>query len=230
MSTLSPVGRYGGGRGWRRVRTAITLLIGLGALVGAGFYGYSLSRHDTPSTATSPGPSTSVSTPSSSCSPSPSPSDTASKSTGGSTASPSKHKSSAKTSPVHTSHSPSAESTAGKVPKPKSITLNVYNSTTRKGLARTTSTLLAKRGFTIGNVANDPAPKPVKTVAEVRYGPAGVLAARVVAAEVVGAKLVEDKRTSSDVDLALGAAFKHLASPKEVKAALSPSPTPSPSC
>jgi LytR cell envelope-related transcriptional attenuator len=116
------------------------------------------------------------------------------------------------------------------LPKPKAITLNVYNSTNRNGLARKTANQLASRGFTIGSVKNDPTTRAVKIPAEVRYGPKGALAARVVVAEVIGARLVKDKRTSTDVDIALGAAFQHLASAAQVKAALSPKPSPSSSC
>lgn len=224
MSTLQPLKPYGGGRVWRRVRTTLVLLIGIGALVAAGWEGRSLVKGNTTAT---PAPSTSVSTSASpSCTPSPTPSPTPTP-TVTSSKSSKKHSSAS-----HATHSPSASPTSTALPKPKTITLNVYNSTSRNGLARTTANLLAARGFTIGNVSNDPSPKAVKGFAEVRYGPKGALAARVVAAEVKGAVLVEDKRTSADVDLAVGAAYKHLASPAEVRAALSPSasPTPTPSC
>jgi LytR cell envelope-related transcriptional attenuator len=231
MSTLSPLARYGG-RGHRRLRTALVLLFGLAALAVAGWIGWHLSGHDAKPKA---GPSTTVSAPRNSCSASASASKTGSSSK---SASPSKRAStsksgakasSSKTPKPHPSRSPSP-SAGNKLPKPKAITLNVYNSTTRNGLARKTATLLGDRGFTIGSVKNDPAPKAVKGAAEVRFGPRGALAARVVAAEVQGAKLVEDKRSSADVDIALGAAFKHLASPAQVKAALSPSPSPTKSC
>ena len=125
---------------------------------------------------------------------------------------------------------PSTTRSPKPAPKPKTITVNVYNSTTRSGLARKTADLLHDRGFIIGNVTNDHAPKPVVGIAEVRYGPKGVAAAHVVAAQVVGAKLVEDKRTSADVDLAVGAKYKKLATPAQVKAALSPSAKPTKSC
>jgi hypothetical protein len=215
MSTLSPLGRYGG-RGRRRLRTGLVLLFAVGALVVAGVIGWS-AMHQSDKTA-GPGPST-ASTPNNSCSPSA----TSSSSKSGSRTSTSK---SAK---PHSSRSASP-TTASKLPKPKSITLNVYNSTTRNGLARKTANLLANRGFTIGSVKNDPSTTAVKGPAEVRYGAKGVLAARVVAAEVRGATLVEDKRSSADVDIALGAAFQHLASPAQVKAALSPKASPSSSC
>lgn len=197
MSTLSPVGRYGGGRGNRhRLRTALVLLVGLAALVAAGWFGWAMANRGDDTTAT--GPSTSTSTSASSCAP----------------AAP----------------SPTSTRKPKPPPKPKTITVNVYNSTTRSGLARKTADLLHDRGFMIGNVTNDHAPKPVVGIAEVRYGPKGVPAAHVVAAQVMGAKLVEDKRTSADVDLAVGAKYKKLATPAQVKAAMSPSAKPTTSC
>lgn len=209
MSTLSPVGRSGGNRRWRTIRTALVLLVGLGALVAAGFIGWSLAgRSD--NTASTPTPSTSLS---SSTSQSCTPLAAASSATGTSgTASP------------LTSKSPSA------LPKPKTITVNVYNSTSTGGLARKTANAMSSRGFTIGTVGNDSAPKPVLGVAEVRYGPKGQQQATVVAANVHGAKLVLDKRKTTDVDLAVGAKFKHLATTAQVKEALNPSATATPSC
>jgi hypothetical protein len=173
------------------------LLVGLAALVAAGWFGWAMAnRGDETATGN---PSASVSASTSSCTPPVSPS-------------------------PRTTKSPKPP------PQPKTITVNVYNSTTRSGLARKTADLLHDRGFIIGNVTNDHAPKPVVGVAEVRYGPKGVAAAHVVAAQVVGVVLVEDKRTSTDVDLAVGAKYKKLATPAQVKAALSPSAKPTKSC
>lgn len=208
MSTLSPVGRSGGSRRWRHIRTALVMLVGVGALVAAGFIGWSLAGRNNTSTGT-PTPSTSLST---STSPSCTPLASASGATPSKTASPLSSKS------------------PGALPKPKTITVNVYNSTSTGGLARKTANALSARGFTIGTVGNDSAPKPVLGVAEVRYGPKGAQQAIVVAANVHGAKLVLDKRRTTDVDLAVGAQFKRLATSAQVKAALSPSALATPSC
>ena len=207
MSTLSPVGRSGGNRRWGNIRTALVLLVGLGALVAAGFIGFSLAKRGNTTSGT-PTPSTSVSTSTSqSCTP----------------------RVAAATGPSGTS-SPLSSKSPGALPKPKTITVNVYNSTSTGGLARKTANAMSARGFTIGTVGNDSAPKPVLGVAEVRYGPKGQQQATVVAAQVSGAKLVLDKRKTTDVDLAVGAKFKHLATPAQAKAALSPSAKPTPSC
>ena len=55
------------------------------------------------------------------------------------------------------SASPAAGATAAALPKPAQITVNVYNATTRTGLAKDTADELRKRGFKIGDVGNAPA-------------------------------------------------------------------------
>ena len=59
-----------------------------------------------------------------------------------------------------------------KVPTPATTTVNVYNASTKNGLAARTAAELRKRGFLIGEVRNDPLRRKV-AVAEVRFGPAG---------------------------------------------------------
>lgn len=147
----------------------------------------------------------------------------------------------------------------GALPKPSAITVNVYNATTRSGLARKTADALEKRGFTIGEVANAPASldKKVKKAgllmgppAAYRNGAFDVLLTQLPGAEVraVERKAPEDggKAGSGDgkkapgknaaereVDLVIGKAFKALAEEKDVRKAMaalaSPSPSPSPS-
>ena len=106
------------------------------------------------------------------------------------------------------------------LPKPGTITANVYNATNRAGLAKRTSVALAGRGFVIGHVANDPLGTTLKTVAEIRYGPAGLANAQLLAFYVPGAALVADKRVDKTVDLVLGAKFVAIAPQKNVDAAL----------
>lgn len=111
-------------------------------------------------------------------------------------------------------------------PQPAAITVDVYNSTTRQGLAGTTASELKKRGFVIGAIANDPLGKALPGTAEIRYGPKGKSRAIVVAAQVPDSKLVNDKRKDKTVALSLGKAFESLSTPEEAAAALSPSPSP----
>ncbi|MFQ6172108.1 LytR C-terminal domain-containing protein [Oryzobacter sp. R7] len=94
---------------------------------------------------------------------------------------------------------------------PQKVTVNVYNSSTRTGLAGAVSKDLAERGFTIGRVANDPSSRKAPSVAEVRHGPAGKAHAALVASALPkGTKVVADKRKGAGVDVALGAKFTRL--------------------
>lgn len=103
--------------------------------------------------------------------------------------------------------------------QPADVTVNVYNATSRRGLAAATSKALAGRGFKIDKVANDPLGKAINAVAQIRYGPKGEASAKLLAQHVPGATLVKDTRTTDTVDLALGQKWK----------ALGPAPKPAPS-
>jgi hypothetical protein len=121
---------------------------------------------------------------------------------------------------------PSATPSRVALPLPSTITLNVYNATTRKGLARSTSVELGARGFRISKVANDPSKKIIAASAEIRYGPAGAVNAKVVAAQVIGAVLVPDHRKDASVDFVVGDGYVALSTPQEAAAALSAVPSP----
>src|SRR5262245_18910650 len=53
------------------------------------------------------------------------------------------------------------------------VSLNVYNSTAKKGLAAEAANAARDRGFKVKAVANDPKHANVKQVAQIRYGPEG---------------------------------------------------------
>jgi LytR cell envelope-related transcriptional attenuator len=111
-------------------------------------------------------------------------------------------------------------------PAPSQTTINVYNSTERRGLASTTAELLRARGFLIGKVANAPGGRLLPGPSEVRYGVAGRLESRVLAANVGGRlSFVPDDRTTPTVDLFLGAAFRRIATPREAAGLLPRLPT-----
>ena len=93
---------------------------------------------------------------------------------------------------------------------PHQVTVNVYNATSRSGLAAAVGKQLKDRGFVLGTVANDPAKKQIKGAAEVRFGPAGQRAAPLVQALVAGAVPVLDTRADASVDLVLGDAYAQL--------------------
>ncbi|MBK6872846.1 MAG: LytR C-terminal domain-containing protein [Kineosporiaceae bacterium] len=94
--------------------------------------------------------------------------------------------------------------------QPNAVSVNVYNASSRNGLALATMRDLQKRGFKVPAApANDPMKSKVTTMAVVRHGPTGDVAAKTVAAAVAGeVTFVQDDRTTSDVDLVLGQTFK----------------------
>lgn len=92
--------------------------------------------------------------------------------------------------------------------RPADVTVNVYNATSRSGLALTTSKRAADRGFKIALVANDPQNKTIKEAAHIRYGPEGEESAKLLAQHIKGAKLVKGKRKGDTIDLVLGNAWK----------------------
>jgi hypothetical protein len=118
------------------------------------------------------------------------------------------------------------------LPSPAQVTTNVYNATDRAGLAASTAEELQVRGFLIGTIDNDPLAKTITGVAEIRHGPSGEQAARLMAFYLPGAELVDDGRTDATIDAVLGAAYTSVAPQSEVDAALAaPSPSPSgPGC
>jgi hypothetical protein len=106
------------------------------------------------------------------------------------------------------------------LPKPATVTANVYNATDRAGLARSTAATLRTRGFGIGSIANDPLAKTLTNVGEIRYGPSGKDNALLMRYYVVGATLVLDQRTDTTVDVVLGQKFKAIPDQKVIDAAL----------
>lgn len=118
------------------------------------------------------------------------------------------------------------------LPSAAQVTTNVYNATDRTGLAASTAEELQVRGFLIGVIDNDPLAKTITGVAEIRHGPSGEQAARLMAFYLPGAELVDDGRKDATIDTVLGAAYTAVAPQSEVDAALAaPSPSPSgPGC
>ncbi|MFC9222919.1 LytR C-terminal domain-containing protein [Streptomyces hygroscopicus] len=124
--------------------------------------------------------------------------------------------------------------TGRKLPKPSQITVNVYNATTRSGLAKDTAEELEKRGFKIGKVGNAPAEydKKVKAPGMLLGAPgADDGAFNVLGTQLDGARTKNDARDGKDIDLIIGSGFKDLVKQKDADKALAtlakPSPTPS---
>lgn len=114
---------------------------------------------------------------------------------------------------------------------PTQVTINVFNSTTKQGLAASAAKEFTAQGYVVGQVSNDPLKKSVAGPAEVRFGPSGKAASEVVLASVgEGAVAVEDARPDASVDVALGVgwvAIKPLPSPSSTLPVCPPSPAPS---
>lgn len=122
-------------------------------------------------------------------------------------------------------------------PKPRQVTVNVYNATPRSGLAKAAADELKKRGFTIGKVGNATPEydKKVHGTAVLVGGPTaheGYF--RVLGTQVAGTQLKTDTRSTADIDLIIGTAFTTLSPKKDADVALAamaePAPAPSPSC
>ena len=114
-----------------------------------------------------------------------------------------------------------------KVVTPARTRVNVFNSSTRDGLAGSVARSLRERSFVIGKVANDPSSRPPPKVAEIRYGSRGEAQAKLLrTAMPKGTTLVKDKRKAVTVDLALGAKYTTLA-PVPTTTAMPMCPAPS---
>lgn len=135
---------------------------------------------------------------------------------------------------------PSTSATAsatGSLPKPGSITVNVYNATAQGGLAKDTADALEKRGFKIGEVGNAPAEydKKVKGTALLLGGPAAANGLKVVGTQIATpATRTEKDRKGGAVNLMIGKDFTKLvetkAAEKAMAALATPSPGPSKTC
>lgn len=107
---------------------------------------------------------------------------------------------------------------------PGQVTVNVYNSTSRAGLAADTAKSLKGLGFVIGTVSNDPAKRKIDGVGEMRYGPGGQLGANLLKTIVPGTAFTLDTRADATVDLVIGNAFKGVTTPTATATGAGPSP------
>ena len=111
------------------------------------------------------------------------------------------------------------------LPKPATITVNVYNATKRVGLASITSIDVGSRGFRTGIVGSSS--DNVPGIGYIAYGAGNKAAAQRLAAYVPGAPLRQVARTGKDrsIDLVLGDAFTSIVPDGQAAAILSvPSP------
>ena len=105
------------------------------------------------------------------------------------------------------------------LPKPNEITVNVFNSTKRVGLASITSVDLNLRGFKKGAIESSD--EDIAGIAIIRYGVGSRPAADRLAAYIPGALLELDKtKADKTIDLIVGNAFGQLAPNEQVSAIL----------
>ncbi|MFI0895183.1 LytR C-terminal domain-containing protein [Streptomyces sp. NPDC020983] len=122
------------------------------------------------------------------------------------------------------------------LPQPKAVTMNVYNATTRGGLAKSTADEFAKRGFKVKSFGNASAPydKKVTQTALIVAGPAAEAAAREAGTQIAGSSVkIDPARKDKNVDVMIGNAFSAMASPAaaaKARVAAANPPPPSPVC
>lgn len=95
-------------------------------------------------------------------------------------------------------------------PIPAEVTVNVYNTTYKTGLAKTVAGDVKARGFKVKDVSNDPQQTMQLGTAVIRYGPEGDLAAALLKGHVPGAELLKDDRLGTRLDLVIGNAYTDL--------------------
>jgi hypothetical protein len=95
---------------------------------------------------------------------------------------------------------------------PADMQVNVYNGTSRNGLAKTTAAQVTEHGFVVLNVDNDPQGERVTDVAVVRGAPNSENA-YLLLAYVPGARFVADGRADPSLDLVVGDLFQAVTAP-----------------
>jgi len=99
---------------------------------------------------------------------------------------------------------------------PGDVTINVYNSTSRTGLAASAASELQKQGFDVATIDNDPLGKTLLGVGEIRYGQSGLEGALLASKRLPGSKIVLDDRMDASVDMVVGKQFRSVKVPPKV--------------
>lgn len=110
---------------------------------------------------------------------------------------------------------------------PGNTVVNVYNASSRNGLAASTAKALEDAGFKVGEIGNEKGGRQVKGVAEIRHGANTAKHLALLQGglkEGKSVKGVNDKRKALTLDLVLGQKFAG------VNPAASPAPGATPTC
>jgi len=110
---------------------------------------------------------------------------------------------------------------------PELTEVNVYNATSRRGLASAVAAELQRRGFHVLAIETEVQAKPVTVVVLIRYGAAGKIYAHTLARQFPGSvRLVKDARTSRKVDVLIGAKYQRMVSRNRAAAEIVLKPQP----
>lgn len=101
--------------------------------------------------------------------------------------------------------------------KAEDVQVNVYNATTREGLATKVARDLRKRGFDVRTVANDPKKAEVTGPGELRHGTNGTKGAELLSEHVGEFSITKDERERTSVDVVLGPDYRKLTSRSAVE-------------
>ncbi len=103
---------------------------------------------------------------------------------------------------------------------PKTVKVRVYNATDIPGRAKEVADALKKRRFSVLTFSNDPlreaGTRDVTGMGEIRYGSKGEKQALLLSFWFPGIQLVSDPRGDAAVDVAVGPAYKKLATDAQV--------------
>lgn len=93
---------------------------------------------------------------------------------------------------------------------PSDVQVNVYNATSREGLATRVARDLRKRGFDVRTIANDPKRSEVTGNGELRHGTNGTKGAELLADHVGELSIAKDERERTAVDVVVGPDYRRL--------------------
>lgn len=96
---------------------------------------------------------------------------------------------------------------------PRDVTINVYNTTPRAGLAASVAQSLRTQGFHVASSGNDPMGGWVLGVAQIRHGRTGAPGALLAMRWLPGATAAQDGRTDATVDVVLGTKYTSVKAP-----------------
>lgn len=148
---------------WRRMRTAVTLLVLIGLVVWAAWYAWQV--------VTEPAATADENEPA-------------------------------------TSTAACAVAVPTDAPPPEEITVNIYNGTSRNGLASQVAREMREQGYVILDVANDPLNRSITGVAEIRAANSDDVTVQWIMSQFPGAVFVADERTDEAIDVVLGEQFE----------------------